>query len=146
MGIVDNYLKREKEQAKAKKKVYPFKNFNFLTKEYLILQKKRFNKLIENASEGTKEKKLYDTYVKLVYESFKKENEHRKFRLAHVDQLGIDYDILFLYGKKDSGKTWQAAQHITNLLAKYPDAQIAFIRNSHEEGKGFKAMMNSSDI
>lgn len=41
MGIVDKYLKREKELQKAKKKIEPFKNFRFLTREYLILQKKR---------------------------------------------------------------------------------------------------------
>lgn len=41
MGIVDRYLKREKEQAKAKKRIEPFKNFQFLTKEYITLQKKK---------------------------------------------------------------------------------------------------------
>lgn len=146
MSIVKDYIKREKESKKAKKKIVPFKNFNFLTSDYLALQKKRFNKLIQTSAESAQERKLYESYVKLVNESFKTENQHRKFRLAHVDQLGIDYDILFLYGKKDSGKTWQAAMHVKNLLEKYPDAQIAFIRNSLEEGKGFMEMMNNSDI
>lgn len=145
MGIIKDYLNREKEQAKSKRQIKPFKNFNFLTRDYLALQKKKWNKLLETSSESVKERKLYEAYVKLVKESFKGENTHRKFRLAHVDQLGIEYDILFLYGKKDSGKTWQAAQYIEKLLAKYPKAQVAFIRNSLEEGKGFMEMMNRSD-
>lgn len=146
MGIIKDYWKREKETKKAKNRPQPFKNFNFLTKEYLTLQRKRFENLVKTSTETSREKKLYEEYIKLVKESFKKENEHRKFRLAHVDQLGINYDILFLYGKKDSGKTWQAAHQVRNILEKYPDAQIAFIRNSLEEGKGFKEMMNNSDI
>lgn len=112
----------------------------------MALQRKRFENLVKTSSETARERKLYEAYTKLVKESFKQENQHRKFRLAHVDQLGINYDILFLYGKKDSGKTWQAAHQVRNILEKYPDAQIAFIRNSLEEGKGFKEMMNNSDI
>lgn len=146
MGIVKDYLKRQKEEFRSKKKIEPFKKFNYLTEDYRILQKKRYKRLVENASESAKEKKLYDQYVRIVNESFKGENKYRKFRLEHVNQLGIDYDILFLYGKKDSGKTWQAAQHVKTLLDKFPDAQIAFIRNSMEEGKGFMEMMNNSDI
>lgn len=146
MGIVEKYLKRDKQNTQAKKKITPFKDFNFRTKAFLALQKKRYNRLVETSSETAQERKLYSTYKKLVEESFKKENTHRKFRLSHVDQLGIDYDILFLYGKKDSGKTWQAAHYIRNLLEKYPDAQIAFIRNSLEECKGFIEMMNNSDV
>lgn len=145
MGIVDKYLKREKENKKAKTDIKRFKNFNFLTKDYLTLQRKRFSKLVSTSCETPKERKLYEAYKKIVYESFKGENKHKKFRLSHVEQLGIEYDILFLYGKKDSGKTWQAAQYIKNLLEKFPDAQIAFIRNSLEEGKGFAEMMNNSD-
>lgn len=146
MGIIQDYFKREKEGDKRKKKIEPFKNFNFLTKEYLSLQKKKFDKLIKTSSETAQERKLYNNYIKLVKDSFSGENKYRKFRLSHVDQLGIEYDILFLYGKKDSGKTWQAAQHIRNLFAKYPDAQVAFVRNSKEEAKGFAEMMNNSEI
>lgn len=137
------YLK-ERKQTKARPK--PFKNFRYLDRDYLILQRKKYNKQVKISEESVQERKLYETYVRLVKESFKGENTQKKFRLAHVDQLGIDYDILFLYGKKDSGKTWQAAIHIRNLLQKYPDAQIAFIRNSLEEAKGFREMMNNSDI
>lgn len=146
MGIIKDYLKRQKEETQQKKKIRPFKDFNFLTEDYKRLQNKRFKRLIETASETAQERKLYQRYVKIVEDSFKGENKYRKFRLAHVDQLGIDYDILFLYGKKDSGKTWQAAHHVNNLLTKFPDAQIAFVRNSLEEGKGFAEMMNNSDI
>lgn len=102
--------------------------------------------MVATSSETPQERKLYETYVKIVKESFNtEENKFRKFRLGHVDQLGIEYDILFLYGKKDSGKTWQAAEYVRNLLTKFPDAQVAFIRNSLEEGKGFAEMMNNSD-
>lgn len=146
MALHSDYQKHLKERKQTKAKPKPFKNFRYLDRDYLILQRKKYNRQVQTSTETASERKLYETYVRLVKESFKGENTQKKFRLAHVDQLGIDYDILFLYGKKDSGKTWQAAFYIKNLLEKYPDAQIAFIRNSLEEAKGFIEMMNNSDV
>lgn len=140
-----DYLKDSKEKEAEKRKIRPFKNFNFLTKEYLARQKRRFEQLIRKTTESNNEIKLYKTYLNIVKRSFETDNKIQKFRLEHVEQLGITWDCLFLYTKKDVGKTWSVAEYITRLLDKDPFAQVAFIRNSKEESKGFIQMMNNDD-
>lgn len=140
------YKKKLKEQDQQKKKLLPFKKINFLTKEYVTLQNRKFQKLLTRVHESRHEEKLYRTYLDIVNNSFNRDNFHRKFSLKHVEALGVEWDILFVYGKKDMGKTWAVAKYIEDLLERYPEAQIAFIRNSKEEAKGFINMMNSSEI
>lgn len=106
MAAYKDYIKEKKEEFKQKRKLLPFKDFNLLrTPSYKALQEKRFKRLLARVNENSNEKKLYEDYLKIVKASFKADNKHQKFSLNHVEQLGISHDILFLYSKKDVGKT-----------------------------------------
>lgn len=144
MAIKKTVAYLEKKVKQIKKSLRPFKNYNFITPEYSRRQEARFKKLIAASSETAKEKKLFKAYEKMVKESFKKENVERKFRLSHVEQLGIEHQIFFLYSKKDIGKTRQLGKLLVDIKAKDPTANVVFIRNTKEELEGWKKTMNDS--
>lgn len=71
-------------------------------------------------------------------------NPINKFRFRHIDNLGIPYDVFFMYGKKGIGKTVQIREYCRKLFKEDPKAEIFLIRNTKEEMVALEAQINSS--
>lgn len=109
-----------------------FKKKTF-TEDFLNKQKKFLDFLVSRVGESDEEKELYDKFLKGVEEHFKDPNVPRKFHLKHIYDLNVHWDILFLYSKKDVGKTWQIVDYINEKKKIYPNLEICYIRNTKEE-------------
>lgn len=108
---------------------------NIFDKEILKKLKKWHEFIESRVGESKYEKALFTKFQKGVEEHFKDPNVPRKFHLEHIYNLNIDWDILFLYSKKDVGKTWQIVEYINRERNLYPDMQVVYIRNTKEETK-----------
>lgn len=73
-----------------------------------------------------------------------KGNPINKFRIRHIEKLGVPYDVFFMYGKKGIGKTVQLREYCKQLLASDPKAEIFLIRNTREELVALEAQLNNS--
>lgn len=111
-----------------------FKKKTF-TEDFLKKQKKEMEFLNSRIQDSEYEKELYEKFLRGVEEHFKDPNVPRKFHLKHVFDLNINWDILFLYSKKDVGKTWQIVDYINAKREQYPQLQVCYIRNTKEELK-----------
>lgn len=111
-----------------------FKKKEF-TQAFLEKQKNFVDFLQGRVAMTPLEEELYKQFKEGVENHFKDPNVPKKFHLQHVYDLNIDWDILFLYSKKDVGKTWQIVDYINTRRLEYPDLQIVYIRNTKEEVK-----------
>lgn len=66
-----------------------------------------------------------------------------KFRFRHIDNLGVPYDVFFMYGKKGIGKTVQIREYCRKLFESDPKAEIFLIRNTREELVALEAQLNN---
>lgn len=144
MSIIKDFNKQLKDLKEWKRTNKPFKNLAFLDKEYISRQEAHLKFLLGRSTETATEKKLWIKYQQAVVRSFKIDNPERKFRMSHVNDLGIDWDIFFLYSKKDIGKTRQLGKFLEDLKLRDPTANVVFIRNNKEEVHGLKETMNNS--
>lgn len=142
MSIIKDLDKQVKNLKNLKRSNKPFKNPSFINREYLQRQEAHIRFLLNRSTENAIEKRLWNKYQQAVLRSFKTDNPERKFRMSHVDDLGIDYQIFFLYSKKDIGKTRQLAKVLEEIRRKDPEAEVVFIRNNKEEIAGLKETMN----
>lgn len=112
---------------------------------FLETQQKWINFLFSRVNENVEEKKLWQKFNENVKEHFKDPTVPKKFHLEHINKLGVNWDILFLYTKKDVGKNTQIRRFIREQKMIYPDMQIVYIRNTKEELKGLAEEMENDD-
>lgn len=113
------------------------------TEEFLQKQKDWLNLLRNRTLHSSEEKVLWKKFKEGVEEHFKDPNVPRKFHLQHVYNLGIEWDILFLYSKKDIGKTYQLCEYVKEQRDIYPDMKVVYIRNTKEEQKGLSEQLDN---
>lgn len=122
--------------------------------------KKRIQRIIDSRKNNTKSKKE-EKLINLIVNTGKTTKEERevlkklkqnidksfenddpgsvgKFKLEHIDDLGINYQIFFMLGKKGIGKTYCISNYVKSELAKNPNAKFFFIRNTREELRALK--------
>ena len=132
--------KLEKKLERLQRERY---NEAYITRQQQILQR------IKVSSRVTKEERQVLAQLKKnaredIDEWDKDGKPINKFRIRHVDNLGIPYDVFFMFGKKGIGKTVQLREYCRKLLDEDPKAQIFLIRNTREEMAALEAQLNSS--
>lgn len=134
-----------------KNKKLGFKSKPWLTPKFVKLQRKLVNFLKSRATQSEEEKQLEKTLKRVMLADFKKDNPERKFRFEHIeDALRIHKvnpwpNIIFVYGKKNIGKSWALARKLRKLHDSCPGAQFVFVRNKLQDKEGVQQMI-SDDI
>lgn len=143
-------ISRNKKQKRYKKleqkleKIYS-ESYNF---EYGQKQKEIIKEIRNTSKTSKQERKILEQLKKNAKEDIdewdKDGNPINKFRFRHIDNLGVPYDVFFMYGKKGIGKTVQIREYCRNLLAQDPKSEIFLIRNTKEELVALEAQLNNS--
>lgn len=140
MALIDvpNIFKKRLE------KVFKAEDKNKTSKkeEHLI------NVIVNTGKVTLEEKRVLKRLKENIRESFQIEVEPGalgKFNLQHIDNLGIDYQIFFMLGKKGIGKTYCMSRYVKEELFKNPDAKFFFIRNTREELRALKAQFSDTN-
>lgn len=110
--VVVDFYKEKAQISNLKKenaeKVEKIKNFDYLQTE--------------------EEKELYKKFCDIA-----NADPHQKFKFEHVEKLGVNADVVVIYGKKGIGKTYQISKIIHELAETDPKAEVVLIRNTISE-------------
>lgn len=125
-----------------------FKSQHWLTKEYKASQKKLSKFLKDRGSQTKLEKQMEKDLREIMLADFETNNPERKFRFEHIESLLKMHkvnprpNIVFVYGKKNIGKTWALARKLREMHDRDKDAQFIFIRNKQQDETAIEQMFN----
>lgn len=86
--------------------------------------------------ETEEEKRLFKKF-----EEIANSDPDEKFKFEHVERLGVDANVVVIYGKKGIGKTYQISKIIEKIAEDDPKAQIVLMRNTVAEFQALEKQM-----
>lgn len=142
------FFPTDKDSKKPKDKTFIYKAQRWFTKDYRKIRQKWLNLFKERSVQTKQEKEMEKSLREIMLRDFRTNNKERKFRFGHIEELLEEYkvfpkpDIIFVYGKKNIGKTWELARKITAMRDQYPNGQFVFIRNKQQDESALHQMFS----
>lgn len=110
-------------------------------KEELLREKtEKIEKLKSITYQQTKEEK--ELYKK--FEEIARSDPDKKFKFSHIEELGVNADIVVVYGKKGIGKTYQISRLIDKLAEEDKEAEVILVRNTVSEFQALEKQLTVS--
>lgn len=110
-----------------------------ISKEELLREKnEKIEKLKNITYQQTKEEK--ELYKK--FEAIAGKDPDKKFKFSHIEELGVDADIVVVYGKKGIGKTYQISRLIDKLAEEDKEAEVILVRNTISEFQALEKQLS----
>lgn len=85
------------------------------------------------------EKELYSKFCEIA-----NKDPDQKFKFDHIHQLGVNADVVIIYGKKGIGKTYQISKIISDLSERDENAEVILIRNTISEFSALEKQLTVS--
>lgn len=121
-------------------------------KKHFIKQVKQIKESLKNSENTELEKQLWNKFLKNVKEDQKEDEKETfdiggkgKFKLKHIEDLNVDFDILFVYGKKGIGKTVQLGRLVDKIAEEHPEGIVVLLRNTGKELDALQKQLATSE-
>lgn len=108
-------------------------------KEQFIEEKtKKIEELKSFSYTQTKEEKeLYERFCEIA-----NKDSDQKFKFEHIEALGVNADVVVIYGKKGIGKTYQISKIIDDISKEDSKAEVILLRNTVSEFQALEKQLS----